>query len=491
VEWEGQVLSRGQVRVWVNLRISLLRDGAQKPLYFIITLEDVTERKQVHAEMERIAFHDALTGLPNRRLFNRQLTQALEEASEAGTALAVLFLDLDRFKQVNDSLGHVAGDSLLEQASERIRKTLSGKAFLARLGGDEFGMVVTGVASVDAAAGAAQSVVEAFEAPLRVEGGEMYVTASVGVSMYPRDGSTPEALMKNADSAMYRAKEKGRNQFSLYKPVLSLRVEERLSLEQSLRRAQERNELHLLYQPQFRLGDGALVASEVLVRWNHPSHGLVTPERFIPLAEDTGLIPALGEWVLRASCHQTLDWREQGLPVVPNMVNLSLIQLRTDDLLGIVTRILDETGLDPHFVGVELTENVACVELDATVELLNRLHGLGIRIVMDDFGRGYSSLSRLKHLPLDSVKIDKAFVDGIPDDPDDVAIMRAIIALAKTLNLAVVAEGVERPGQAALLRELECDVAQGFLFGRPMPARDFESLLRAGRCPQLAAPGHD
>ncbi|MGB0721937.1 MAG: two-component system response regulator [Gammaproteobacteria bacterium] len=480
VEREARFKTRDGSALWINLRITMLRDASGAPNYLIAILEDITERKQAHQEMERIAFHDPLTGLPNRRLFNKHLTGAIVEGQGRSEPLAVMFLDLDHFKQVNDSLGHAAGDRLLQQASVRIETTINDRGVLARMGGDEFAILMTRDVRVDTAGELAQDIVEAFRLPLEVESRDIIVTPSIGISLYPRDGSTPELLMRNADAAMYRAKESGRNGFRMYNSAMSFKVEERLSLEQSLRRAQEREELHVLYQPQCRIETGEVIGCEVLARWEHPEFGLMDPEKFIPLAEDTGLILAIGEWVMRQACEQIKTWQSRNVKVVPVMVNLSLIQMRTDGVIAMVQRVLRESGVDARHLGIEITENIAALNTEHVIDLLTQLHDHGVQVVMDDFGTGYSSLSRLKRFPLDALKIDKSFIGDITEDPDDEAIVRAIVALAKNLNLMVIAEGIETEAQLKVLADIGCAAAQGFLYGRPMRAERFEEVMASG-----------
>ncbi|MGB1110517.1 MAG: putative bifunctional diguanylate cyclase/phosphodiesterase, partial [Gammaproteobacteria bacterium] len=477
VEKETRFLTSQGDELWINLRFTLLRDAAGGNRYYIATLEDVTERKRAHQEMERIAFHDPLTGLPNRRLFNKLLADAISDAGKRGSEAAVFFLDLDHFKQVNDTLGHAAGDRLLQQASIRIGDALDEGSMLARLGGDEFAILMTLGADEPGVCAQAQRIVDSFTGSLAVEGHDIIVTPSIGISRFPVDGGTPEQLTKNADAAMYKAKEGGRNGYRVYNSAMTFHVAERMSLEQSLRRAQGRGELRIFYQPQCSVETGAMVAAEVLVRWEHPEQGLLPPERFIPLAEDTGLIMELGDWVFSSACDQIRQWSSQGVELVPIMVNLSLMQMRTDDVVALIRRVLSESEVDPRLVGIELTENIASLDRDLVIDMLNDMRGAGVKVVMDDFGSAYSSLNRLRHFPLDGVKIDKSFILDIARDPTDRAIVRSMVDLARTLDLSVVAEGVESDDQLQILRELSCDVAQGYLFGRPIPAADFIELL--------------
>lgn len=437
----------------------------------------ITERKQAH--LYHLAHYDALTGLPNRLLFRDRLQEAVAHAQQRNRMMAILLLDLDRFKTINDTLGHSAGDALLKAAAGRLSGCVRQGDTVARLGGDEFTLILQDVRHVEDVASIAQKVLRVLAQPIAISGHEMFVSASIGISLYPFDDE-PGKLLKNADAAMYRAKEQGRNTYQFYTLDINERSLERLRLETSLRYALERNELEVHYQPQFCLHSGAVVGVEALIRWRHPEWGLVPPQHFIPLAEETGLIVAIGEWVLKAACAQGRVWRDAKLPV-RIAVNVSAQQCRRGGFVSAVARALGETGLDPKYLELEITESALMRDIDKTIQSLGALTQLGVAIAIDDFGIGYSSLSYLKRFPIDALKIDRSFVCGLPDGEDDVAIARAVIALAHSLDLKVIAEGVEKEEQAQFLRAHGCHQAQGHWFSRPLLADAMTDLLAAGR----------
>jgi diguanylate cyclase (GGDEF)-like protein/PAS domain S-box-containing protein len=464
------------------------------------TMQDVTEQKQIERRMRTLAHYDGLTGLPNRGLFKEQLARELRRAERAAARVAVMFLDLDRFKQINDSLGHPVGDALLKSVAERLNGCLRGSDNLgrseddasatARLGGDEFTVMLTGLALAEDAAKVAQRIVEAMARPFAVEGHELYVSASVGVAVYPEDGADVDTLLKNADVAMYNAKDDGRNNYKFYSSQLNARALDRLTLERDLHRAQERGELLLHYQPQVESATGQVTGVEALLRWNHPERGLVPPAQFIPIAEQNGLIVPIGEWVLHEACRQAHAWSLEAAAPPQVWVNVSGIQFRDRRLTGAVRRALEASGLAPGLLVIEATETIMLEERDATLETLRELKAIGIGIAIDDFGTGYSSLAYLKRFPLDTLKIDGSFVRDLAEDADDRAIISAIIAMAGSLKLEVLAEGVETEEQAALLRALGCSRMQGYLFSRPVPAAQIAALLASGLGgPARSAPG--
>jgi len=448
---------------------------------------DVTARKEMESRLVHLASHDALTGLPNRNLLADRLGQALISAARHGRAAGALFLDLDRFKVINDSLGHNAGDRLLKAVAERLQDGVREGDTVARLGGDEFVMILDDMAQPQDAALVAQKILESFVQPFHVEipeaGGaqEFFFTTSIGISLYPSDGEDVDTLLKNADTAMYRAKERGGNSYQFFTPEMDLRARKRLSLESALRNALERREFVLHYQPQIDLATQNVIGAEALLRWNHPEQGLIAPADFIPLLEETGLIVPVGEWVLREACAQATAWRQAGLPPLRMAVNLSARQLRHERFADTVATALADTGMDPDGLELEITESAVMQQVEACLETLRQIHALGVQISMDDFGTGYSSLSHLKLLPIDTVKIDRSFVRDIPADENDAAIVQAIIVLAHTLRLNVIAEGVETQEQLEFLRAHGCDAMQGYLFSRPLPAEAFAGLLREGR----------
>ncbi|HET7436546.1 MAG TPA: EAL domain-containing protein [Thermoanaerobaculia bacterium] len=431
---------------------------------------DVSERRRAEEQIEYQAYHDALTGLPNRLLFRDRLTVALAHAKRQQSTVVVMFLDLDRFKYVNDTLGHSLGDELLRAIAERLLASLREEDTVARMGGDEFTILLADLASPDDAPKIAQKLLEAVAQPVQIEGHELYITTSIGIAVYPNDGDTAEGLLKNADQAMYRAKEAGRNSYQLCTPAMNSRAAERLSLENALRRALERQELVLYYQPQIRLDTQQIAGFEALIRWNRPGYGLVSPATFIPIAEETRLIVPIGEWVLREACRQAKRWQETEHPGVRISVNLSPRQFQQSDLRRVVASALDASGLDARSLELEITESTAMLNTDRTIAMLNELRALGVCISVDDFGTGHSSLNYLRRFPIDRVKIDQEFVHEIEVSRSNRAIISAVIAMAHGLDLHVTAEGVETHAQVKFLREQKCEEVQGFLFGRPAPA---------------------
>lgn len=437
---------------------------------------DITERKRVEDTIIHQAYHDALTNLANRRLFMDRLAQALTRAPWHNRRVAVLFLDLDHFKSINDALGHSVGDQLLQAVAERLTACVRVGDTVARLGGDEFAIALADIARTSDVPKLAQKIIDTLSTPYALEGREFFTTASIGISICPDDTQDPESLVKNADIAMYRAKKHGRNNYQHYSPDMNAQAFERLAIETSLRHALERDEFFLEYQPQINIETSRIIGYEALVRWRHPDLGMMPPGTFIPLAEESGLIVPIGEWVLRTACAQNKAWQAVGLPPIHVAVNVSPRQLWHDDLLQVVERALMETGLDPTYLELELTESVMR-DSDEAIQLLSQLQSMGVQIAIDDFGTGYSSLSHLKRYPINKLKVDQSFVRDIGHDSHDRAIVKAIIALAQSLNMRAVAEGVETEVQMAYLRSLKCDEAQGYLLGRPMSAQAASKLL--------------
>jgi diguanylate cyclase (GGDEF)-like protein/PAS domain S-box-containing protein len=435
------------------------------------------ERKAAEERIEHLAFHDALTGLPNRRLLLDRLDLALAQARRDNKHMAVLFLDLDAFKVINDTLGHIAGDQVLRETAVRLQNHLRKGDTLARVGGDEFTAVIRGIVHPVDTAKVAQSFQNALRDPILADGRELFVTACTGISVFPDDGQDVESLLKNADTALHRAKEQGQDTFRLYAASMNAEAVRRLRLEHSLRRALERDELAVHYQPIVDLLTGAIQGVEALIRWNHPEHGLVLPGEFIPLAERTGLLSTIGAWVLRAACRQARQWGEAGHRELSVAVNISARQLQYTDLVGEVQTALKESGLEAYRLELEITESSAMRNPEATIQTLRALKALGVRISIDDFGTGYSSLSQLQRLPIDTLKIDRSFVHDITTDPDDAAIATAVIALAHTLKLKVVAEGVETKEQLSFLADKGCDRIQGYLLSRPLAPEACAALL--------------
>jgi len=422
-----------------------------------------------------------VTGLPNRVLFNDRLGQAVGTARKSGQTPAVMFLDIDRLKVVNDSLGYAAGDRLLRAVAERVGECLGDGDTVARFGGDELSLLLNSARGAGEVAEAAGGVLAAIGRPIELDGRELYVTASIGVSLFPHDGEHAEALLSRAAAAMYRAREQGGNCYRFYSPDMNEEALRRLSLECDLRRALERDEFVVHYQPQVELATGRFVGAEALVRWNHPRLGLVPPAEFIPLAETTGLIVPVGEWVLRTAVRRCGDWQRLGFGPLRVAVNLSPRQFQQPGLVETVRGSLLEAGLDPRSLELEVTESSVVSNREAAVATLREMRAIGVSVAIDDFGTGQSSLSYLKHLPVDTLKIDRSFVRDLAADANDEAIVGAVVKLGHSLGLSVKAEGVEDESQSRLLGALGCDEAQGYLFGRPLPTDAFEKLLREGR----------
>ena len=428
-------------------------------------------------EIEHLAYHDALTGLPNRPLFVDRLIVALAQASRAEQKLAVFFLDLDRFKDINDSLGHSVGDSLLKVVAERIRRCVRDGDTVARFGGDEFTLLIPRVELVEDVAKIAQKIIETLKIPFVICEQELFVTTSIGISLFPNDGVDPETLVRNADSAMYRAKEQGRDNYQLYAPAMNARAVERLALENMLRRALKHKELVVHYQPLIDLATGSIVGVEALVRWKHPELGLLLPAHFVSAAEVSGLIIPIGDWVLRTACRQAYVWNKRLDTELTVSVNLSARQFSQPDLVAQVRSALQETGLAPGLLELEITESNAMQNAENTIHTLRELKIAGVSISMDDFGTGYSSLNYLKRFPIDILKLDQSFVRDVATDLTDAAIVSAVIAMAHSLDLKVVAEGVETAEQLAFLSQRRCDRIQGFYFSAPLAAEELEPYL--------------
>lgn len=477
--WEGEVWNRRKdgaaYPAW--LRVSAVRDAQGNIHNYIGIVADVTERHEAEERIRQLAYFDPLTRLANRSLLQDRVCQALAQAERDKYQVALLFVDLDRFKNINDSLGHFSGDRVLQSVAERLESCLRWADTVARLGGDEF-VVLCPEQDVDGAREVAQRLIDALARPYPLGQTELTITASIGISLFPQDGGDFETLLKHADTAMYRAKASGRNQLQFFSREMNVAALERLVLENSLRQALERQEFELVYQPQVDAGTGRIVAAEALLRWNHPQAGVIMPGRFIPVAEDSGLILSLGDWVLAEACRQLCSWQALGLSSEFRLaVNISAIQLAVSDFDQRVARILAETGVNPACLELELTESAAMADVEAGSAMLRRLQDLGVGLAIDDFGTGYSSLSYLKRFPIDKLKIDQSLIRDIVEDANDRAIAEAIISLAHVLRLPVVAEGVEKPDQLDLLSGKGCDLVQGYHFSRPVEAETFASLV--------------
>jgi diguanylate cyclase (GGDEF)-like protein/PAS domain S-box-containing protein len=438
---------------------------------------DITERKRAEARIEYLATHDGLTGLPNRVMFSQVLGLAIGSAQRYERKFALLFIDLDRFKIINDTLGHDAGDALLKQMSARLRESLRASDVVARLGGDEFVVLVQEVDEPGEVAAIARKILSGVIEPVVVAGQECRVTASVGICMYPADAQDEQSLMKNADIAMYLAKEEGKNNFQFYSSGIKTRSLDHMALETNLRRALERDEFVLHYQAKLDFGSGAICGVEALLRWHNPELGQVSPAQFIPIAEETGLIVPLGNWVLKTACRQNVAWQREGLAPVCMAVNLSPRQFADPDLVATIAAVLGDTGMAPELLELEITEGMVMHNTGRAVQLLGAIKQLGVRIAIDDFGTGYSSLAQLKRFPIDTLKVDRSFIRDIPGDSEDRAIAQAIIAMGRSLSLTIVAEGVETQEQEAFLRQHCCDQMQGYYFSKPIPPEQFAELL--------------
>ena len=466
--------------IWVNLTSSMVRDDGGNPKYYSTVVEDISRRKQVEEELLHLANHDALTSLPNRSLLLDRLSQALVFAKRSGGQVAVMLIDLDRFKNINDSLGHDFGDKIIMEIGRRLSASARAGDTIARLGGDEFVLIRADIAREDSVHIMAQQTLEALSRPMTIQGHEFYPTGSIGISMYPKDGHDSQSLLKNADTAMYRAKDAGRNNFQFYAHEMNSRALDRLKLESGLRRALEREEFVLHYQPQMEIASGRIVGVEALLRWDAPGQAMVLPGEFIPIAEETGLIVPIGEWVLSAACAQMKSWHDRGMHEPSRIaVNLSARQFKQQDIVKMISRVLDETGCRPEWLELEITESVVMESPEAAAETLHRLSEMGVHLSIDDFGTGYSSLSYLKRFPIDALKIDQSFVRDITTDCDDAAIAKAVIALAHSLKLVVIAEGVEEVEQLDFLRKQGCDQIQGYYLSRPVAVDKLEAFLRA------------
>ena len=475
---EYQIVCADAAVKWVSERAQTVRNDAGEIIALEGIIDDITDRKRFEERLSFLAQYDVLTGLPNRALFYDRLRQAVVRAKREQAMVGLMFLDLDRFKQINDTLGHAAGDRVLRVVAERLKGFLREVDTIARLGGDEFTVIIEGVSQPEQLSGVAEKIRNALGEPVSLDGREMSVSASIGITLYPRDGEDIEHLIKNADIAMYHAKHRGgRQQFQFYDPGMASLAAEHLELETKLRRAIEKQEFVLHYQPVVDLASGRIAGMEALVRWQSPG-GLIPPANFIQLAEESGLILDIGRWVLHAACTQARKWQREGLPPLRLAVNLSPLQLRQENLVAMVAEILRESGLAAQHLELEITENTVMEQSRDTIATLTRLEHLGVQLSIDDFGTGYSSLAYLKQFPVHSLKIDRSFVRDVTADSDDAAIVSAMIAMAKNLGLSVVAEGVETRQQLEFLRKAGCDAYQGYYFSVPLPANAFAELVR-------------
>ena len=460
----------------IEVRLVVFDSGERRLMLGMV--RDITERKRMEQELSRMATHDVLTGLPNRLMFSQLLNHAIQSARRHQRRFAVLFIDLDRFKTINDSLGHEAGDQLLQEIALRFKKMLRADDVVGRLGGDEFIMLIEEINDFNNAATIAQKIINTTSEPVVLLGEECRVTASIGISIYPQDGEDEQSLIKNADMAMYFAKEEGKNNYQFFYKDLQSTSIERLSIETNMRSALERNELFLEYQAKLDIKTGMIMGVEALLRWQSPSLGSVTPKQFIPVAEETGLIVPIGRWVIKTACAQNVAWQRQGLPPVCVAVNLSPRQLTDDNLLEDIRAALKDSGMAPNLLELEITESMIMHNTERLIAVLTAIKKNGVRLAIDNFGTGYSSLAQIKHFPIDTLKMDRSFIRNLQQCSEDRAITEAIIVMGKTLSFTVVAEGVETKVQKDFLREHVCDEIQGFYFSKPITPDQFADLLR-------------
>jgi diguanylate cyclase (GGDEF)-like protein/PAS domain S-box-containing protein len=480
--WQGELWGRHRdgrgYPLWLS--ITAVRDNHRSVINYIGIVTDISDRKASEEQMRHLAEHDFLTGLPNRVLLLDRLQQSIAVAKRNRTRLALLFLDLDRFKNINDSFGHHIGDKLLQTVAERLKKYVRGIDTVSRLGGDEFVIMLVDTGSGKPIAHVAEKILQAISMPYAIEGCHFTITTCIGISTYPADGTDVDVLIKNADTAMYHAKDKGNNRFQFFNNDMNTRVVERIALENSLRSALQGGEFILEYQPQIDIASNRLIGAEALLRWHHPTLGRMMPNRFIGVAEECGLIVPIGDWALRQACRQARSWQEQGLDIVM-AVNLSVAQFHQKNLLHRVTDALQAARLEPRYLQLEITESIMMYEVKGAIEMLRSLRDLGIRLAIDDFGTGFSSLSYLKRIPIDKLKIDQSFVRDITLDPEDAAIINAIIVMARSLNLTVIAEGVETTEQFRFLEAHGCDEYQGFLASKVLSVAEFSARYLPSR----------
>jgi diguanylate cyclase (GGDEF)-like protein/PAS domain S-box-containing protein len=478
------LIRRDGLEIPIEDTISAIHDRQGRAIGAVIVFRDVSVARAMARQITHTAEHDFLTGLPNRMLLNDRIGQAIASACRHTKQVAVLFLDLDGFKHINDSLGHPVGDKLLQSIAARLVATVRGADTVSRQGGDEFVVLLPDLQEPEDAAVMAGRILREVAVPHLVDQHELHVTTSIGVSVFPDDGADAETLIKNADTAMYQSKENGRQSFQFFRPSMNARAVERQSIEESLRRALERQEFTLHYQPKINIKTGAITGAEALIRWTHPSRGPISPAQFIPIAEDCGLILPIGRWVLRHAVEQAQAWADAGLPPTTMAVNVSAIEFRDDDFLKGLFTVLAKSRLNPQALEIELTESVLMKRVAATALVLQTLRKMGLQVAIDDFGTGYSSLSYLRKFPIDTLKIDQSFVGQISSGDDAVAIVTAVIAMAKSLKMKVVAEGVETFEELEFLHAHHCEEAQGYYFSRPVPADQFARLLESGISPE-------
>jgi diguanylate cyclase (GGDEF)-like protein/PAS domain S-box-containing protein len=489
--WRGEIVNRRKDGALIpeEMTITPVESQPGTITHFIAIKQDISERKLAQQRVNYLAYYDALTGLPNRMLLREHLNTAVAAARRRGRGVALLFLDLDRFKIINDSLGHSFGDLLLRQVASRLKNEIRQEDTVARVGGDEFLILLNNVENFAEVEVIATRIVKSVMGEFVIQGRTVSVTCSLGISVFPEHGEDAEALIKNADMAMYSAKEQGSNTFCFFTDEMNMALMERLNLENGLRSAIDKGELFLVYQPQINIANGSVIGMEALIRWQSREWGLVMPDRFIRVAENSGLIVPIGEWVLRTACRQMKQWQDNGLLLAPIAVNVSAVQFRQEGFRELIKQVLDETGLDPQYLELELTESLLLSNEDVMFEVLNGLKSMGLKLAIDDFGTGYSSLSYLRQFPVTKLKIDRSFIREVELNLDDAAITAAIISMAKVLDLKVIAEGIENEAQLLFLMKHECDEGQGYFFSRPLNVQAVESFLRKVQMPMKAGSG--
>jgi diguanylate cyclase (GGDEF)-like protein/PAS domain S-box-containing protein len=480
-EVEARLKTKDGSYKWISSRGKAVWNESGKPIRLAGSNADISTRKDTENIIKKMAYYDGLTGLPNRALMEGKTCSELLKAKQNNNKLALIYMDLDNFKTVNDTLGHIAGDELLKIIGDLLRSTIDDLECVARLGGDEFVFLIPSFNSIEKVSAFANRIINLVKKPLTISNKEFHLTASIGIAVYPDDGKDFNTLMKSADIAMYYAKEQGKNRCELFTKEINAKLIEKLELEDSLRSAIKNNEFKVFYQSQINMETGKIEGMEALVRWQHPQKSIIPPIKFIPIAEETGLIIPIGDIVLHEACMQNKLWQDSGYAPLRVAVNLSAKQFEQENLVEIIKRVLGETGLEPQWLELEITESILMKNLEVSIEVLNNLRSMGIHVSLDDFGTGYSSLNYLKRLPIDTLKIDKSFVDNITVDPKDEIIAKAIIELAHKMGLDIIAEGVEYIEQFNFLKKNKCDKVQGYLFSKPVPSEEFEQLLRKSK----------